>query len=221
MTTTSSGLLCRPRWATRRRPERATWATPGRLAALGRLLGVTFLDWQTLVLETATEVDPTTGLLAYPTVDLSVGRQEGKSTLTDAVILLRSTIRRYQRGAYVCQDRGLAADRLLELADGPAGRYVGAVRRSNGKERVTFLNRSRFEIRAGTGKAGRGPSLDTVIVDEAGLLPFAVIDALGPTQAARPDPQLWVVSNAGDLGSLMFWHYTELGRDTAAVDPGR
>jgi len=185
------------------------------------LVRAEFMDWQREVLEVAGEVDPTTGLLAYPTVGVSVGRQEGKSTLTDAVAYLRSLARRHQRGAYVCQDRSIAADRLLELASGPAARYVADVRRSNGKERIRWTNGSRWEIRAGTGKAGRGPSLDTVMVDEAALLPFAVLDALGPTQAARPDPQLWVTSNAGDAGSLMFWHYTELGRDSAAADPGR
>jgi hypothetical protein len=151
---------------------------------------------------------------------VSVGRQEGKSDLTDGITILRSTARRYQRGAYVCQDRTIAADRLVELAEGRAKRYVGHLRRSNGKERVTFVNRSRWEVRAGTGKAGRGRSLDTVIIDEAALLPFAVVDALGPTQAARPDPQLWIISNAGDAAALMFWHYTELGRDSALADPG-
>lgn len=197
-----------------------TWATPARLAAIGRLVRADFMAWQREVLEVAGEVDPATGLLAYPTVGVSVGRQEGKSTLTDAVAYLRSLARRHQRGAYVCQDRSIAADRLIELAGGPAARYVADVRRSNGKERIRFTNGSRWEIRAGTGKAGRGPSLDTVMVDEAALLPFAVVDALGPTQAARPDPQLWVTSNAGDAASLMFWHYTELGRDAATADPG-
>lgn len=178
------------------------------------------MDHQRLVLDVAGEVDPATGRLAYQTVGVSLGRQEGKSALTDAVAYLRSLAQRHQRGAYVCQDRSIAADRLVELASGRARRYVADLRRSNGKERVRWVNGSRWEIRAGTGKAGRGPSLDTVVVDEAALLPFAVLDALGPTQAARPDPQLWLFSNVGDVHALMWWHYTELGREAALLDPG-
>ena len=214
-------MNCPPLWSTRRRPDRPTWATPGRLDALGRLLHVRWLDWQRDVLATSSEVDPATGLLAYPTVGLSVGRQEGKSSLLDGVLTLRSTARAHQRSLYVCQDRQLAAERLLELAEGPAARYVAVVVRSNGRERVTFRSRSRWSIAAATAKAGRGRTVDLAVVDEAALLPWAVLDAIGPTQAARPDPQLWVASNAGDLTSVMFWHYTELGRDAATADPGR
>lgn len=213
--------LAAPLFGTPRRPDRRTWASPPVLETLeARVFRRPFLAWQRYVLEVAGEVDPETGLLCYPTVGVSVGRQEGKSSLDDAVAMVRSLHRHSQRGAYVCQDRSIAADRLIDLATGPAARYVAALRRSNGKERVTWTNRSTWEIRAGTGKAGRGPSLDTVLIDEAALLPFAVIDALGPTQAARPDPQLWVTSNAGDQASAMFWHYTELGRDSATADPG-
>ena len=178
------------------------------------------MDHQAETLAVAGEVDPATGLLAYPTVGLSVGRQEGKSSLVDGVLLLRSLARRHQRSLYVCQDRQLAAERMLELADGRAARYVAATVRSNGKERVTFRNRSRWSVAAATAKAGRGRSEDVVVVDEAALLPWAVFDAVGPTQAARPDPQLWITSNAGDVTSTLFWHYTELGRDAVTVDPG-
>ena len=213
-----------PRYGTRRR-DRATWATPRRLELLARVLGLRggWLPWQRLVLEVAGEHDGTDdapGRLCYPTVGVSVGRQEGKSSLTDGVALLRSAIARWQRGAYLCQDRSIAADRLLELGTGGAAPLVRELRRSNGKERITFANRSTWEIRAATGKAGRGSSLDTAMIDEAALLPFAVVDAIAPTQAARPDPQLWILSNAGDAGSLMFWHYTELGREHALADSG-
>jgi len=214
-------LACPPLYGTQPRPERSWWGRPEVLDRLERdIFRRPFLPWQRLVLEVAGEVDPATGLLCYPTVGVGVGRQEGKSSVTDALAIIRSWARPYQRGAYVCQDRSIAADRLVELATGPAARRVAALRRSNGKERITWTNRSTWEIRAGTGKAGRGPSLDTVVVDEAALLTFAVIDALGPTQAARPDPKLIITSNAGDEGAALWWHYTELGRDAALIDQG-
>ena len=215
-----SGLSCPPRWATRRRPDRPTYATAGRLDAVARLLGRPFMDWQRYVLETALEVDPASGRLAYQTVGLSVGRQEGKSFLVDALNLLRTSARRRQQAVYLCQDRVMARDRVLELAEGRAARYVAKVTRSNGSERVTFRNRSRLTVVAATAKAGRGRVVDQYVADEAALYGFDVIDALGPTQAARADPQAWVVSNAGDETSLMFWHYTELGREATALDPG-
>lgn len=220
MLTMTSGPRCRPRWSTPRRSDRATWATPARLAAVEELLRFRLMPWQRHVLEVALEVLDD-GRLAYQTVGLSVGRQEGKSSLIDALLHLRATGRRRQQCVYTCQDRSLGRDRVLELAEGRAARYIAAVQRSNGTERITYVNRSRLAVVAGTAKAGRGRSLDLAVVDEAALLPFAVIDSLGPTQAARPDPQLWVTSNAGDETSLLFWHYTELGRDAAAMDPGR
>jgi hypothetical protein len=189
------------------------------LAAVEELLRFRLMGWQRSVLEVALEVLDD-GRLAYQTVGLSVGRQEGKSSLVDALLHLRATGRWRQQLVYTCQDRSLGRDRVLELAEGRAAKYIAAIQRSNGTERITYVNRSRLAVVAGTAKAGRGRSLDLAVVDEAALLPFAVIDSLGPTQAARPDPQLWVTSNAGDESSLMFWHYTELGRDAAAMDPG-
>lgn len=214
--------LCAPLYATEPTAGRASWGSPARLAALeAQVFRRPFMPWQRLVLEVAGEVDPETGLLAYPTVGLGVGRQVGKSSLTDAVALIRSWAAPFQRGAYVCQDRSIAADRLVDLATGPAASRVAALRRSNGKERITWTNRSTWEVRAGTAKAGRGSSLDTVVIDEAALLPQTVVDALGPTQAARRDPQLWITSNAGTELAAMWWSYTELGRDAALAQPGR
>ena len=175
---------------------------------------------QRYVLEVLGEIDLDTGFLAYQTAGVSLGRQEGKSTLVDGYAIGRSKFRRNQRGVYMCQDRQLARDRVLELAEGPARRTVAKVRSSNGSERLTFTNGSRWSVVAGTAKAGRGRSNDTVVVDEAALLPFSVIDAVGPTQAARPDPQLLVTSNAGDATAEMFWYYTDLGRDAVALDAG-
>ena len=217
-------MACPARWSTPRR-DRPTWAGPKRLESLRRALGVpAWMPWQADVMATALEVEPDTGALAYPIVGLSVGRQEGKSSLIDAVLLLRSNAFMAQRSLYLCQDRQLAAERLLDLADGPARRYVATTVRSNGRERVTFRTRSRWTVAAATAKAGRGRSNDLVVVDEAALLGWPVVDAVGPTQAARtmfkPGTQLWVVSNAGDATSLMFWHYTELGRDATLVDSG-
>jgi hypothetical protein len=41
---------------------------------------------------------------------------------------------------------------------------------------------------------------------------MGVVRALNPTLITRPLAQLWIVSNAGDQHSEMWWHYTELGR---------
>jgi hypothetical protein len=217
---TSSGTRSPPLSSTPRRPDRPTWGTPARLQALEHLSGYRWMPWQRHVLEVALEVDPATGRLAYPTVGLSVGRQEGKSSLIDAVIAARCLLRRQQRSVYLCQDRKLAAERLIDYAAGRAARYVLKLARSNGSERLTWRNQSRWSVAAATAASARGRSLDLVVIDEAAVLGWDVVDAIGPTQAARPDPQLWVTSNAGTITSEMFWSYTELGRDTAAADPG-
>jgi len=186
------------------------------------------MAWQRHVLEVALEVGDD-GRLAYPTVVLSVGRQEGKSSLIDAVLAGRSMGRLGQRCLYLCQDRKLSAERLVDYAErGPAAPYVQRLTRGNGHERVTWKRRpgaprgteSRWTVAAATPASARGRSLDLVVVDEAAVLGWDVVDAVGPTQAARPDPQLWITSNAGTISSEMFWSYTELGRDTALADPG-
>lgn len=218
MTTTYGTPSPPPLWSTPRR-DRPTWANPERLAALEQLSGVRFMAWQRHVLSVALELDDA-GRLAYPTVVLSVGRQEGKSSLIDALIAARCLARPRQRSVYLCQDRKLAAERLIDYATGPASRYVRTLARSNGSERLTWRNGSRWSVAAATSSSARGRSLDLVVIDEAAVLGWDVVDAIGPTQAARPDPQLWLTSNAGTAGAAMFWSYVELGRDAAHADPG-
>ena len=62
-------------------------------------------------------------------------------------------------------------------------------------------------------KGAHGYSLDLAIVDEAwALKDYRIPQALTPTQIARPDPQLWVVSTAGTDESLWLRELVEAGR---------
>ena len=62
-------------------------------------------------------------------------------------------------------------------------------------------------------KGGHGYSLDLAIVDEAwSLRDYRVPQAITPTQIARPDPQLWIVSTAGTAESLWLRELVEAGR---------
>ena len=62
-------------------------------------------------------------------------------------------------------------------------------------------------------RGAHGYSLDLAIVDEAwALKDYRVPGAITPTQIARPDPQLWVVSTAGTSDSLWLRELVEAGR---------
>ena len=76
---------------------------------------------------------------------------------------------------------------------------------------------SRLALLSPTEKGAHGYSLDLGVVDEAwSLWDFRVPQAITPTQIARPDPQLWVVSTAGTEQSAWLRTLVDRGRAGAA-----
>jgi hypothetical protein len=62
-------------------------------------------------------------------------------------------------------------------------------------------------------KAGRSLSIDLAIIDEAHAHEdMGVVSAIQPAMAARAHAQIWLLSNAGDYRSVLWRHYTDLGR---------
>ena len=86
--------------------------------------------------------------------------------------------------------------------------------RSNGVEALTLeATGGRLVMPSSSERGAHGYSLDTAVVDEAwALKDYRVPQALTPTQIARPDPQLWVVSTAGTAESLWLRELVEAGR---------
>lgn len=195
---------CLPRFST----ERTSRPTYGpAVAQVGERLGTPLMPWQRLVADTALEVDPTTGRLAYRQVVLTVPRQSGKTTMLLALMAWRALYQARQRIVYTAQTRNDARqkwedDHVVALEASPF-RKKFRVRKTNGNEAVIWRNGSMHSIASTTEKSGHGKTLDLGVVDEA----FAQTDdrleqSMRPPMLTRPEPQLWVVSTAGTEASV-------------------
>ena len=204
MSLTSSLPGCLPRWSTARtdRPTRGR-----EVAAIAEQLGTPLMPWQQHVVDVAFETDPDTGRLVYREVRLTVPRQSGKTTLMLAIMLHRCLLMGDgQRVGYTAQT-GQAA--RLKFTDDHVPVVVGSlfgrqaqVRRSNGSEAIRWNNGSLWSVLATTETAGHGSQLDLAIIDEAFAQPNDRLEqGFKPAMVTRPQPQLWVVSTAGDVSS--------------------
>src|SRR4051812_41305730 len=100
----TSSVVCRPRWATPRSPERDTLGP--RVAEVAAQLGMPLMPWQRDVIDVAMEVNPATGRLAYREVGLTVPRQSGKTSLILATAVHRALgFGRRQNISYAAQTR--------------------------------------------------------------------------------------------------------------------
>lgn len=185
------------------------------------------MPWQRLVVDVAGEYDPDTGVPFYREVDLTVMRQQGKSTL----MLAGQTDRciswpRPQRVSYSAQTGKDARAKLLQdfvpaWQTSPLWKLIRGVRRARGEEGIDWESGSLIDVMAGTGSAGHGRTLDLGHIDEA----FDDEDdrreqAMVPAMSTREDAQLWVVSTAGTSKSTYLRRKVEAGRHAAMQDRG-
>lgn len=187
-------------------------------------LGWPIMDWQRLVAQVALEVDPETGRLAYREVVVSVPRQNGKSSLLLGVECARCLMwGRPQNVAYTAQT-GLDGrmkfldDQLPVLQGSALWSSVDRVYRAAHNTALTWRNGSRISVLSTGESSGHGKTLDLAVIDEA----FADTDnrreqALLPTMATRPDPQIWNVSTAGTPASTYLLRKVEVGRAAAVA----
>lgn len=186
------------------------------------MLGWELFAWQQEAVDVAGEYDPVSGRPRFRTVGLSVARQNGKTTLV-LVRVGRALLPARQTVVYTAQDRSLARVKWMEhvelLMDTPFERRVERVDRQQNREMMIMKNGSIYmPVTPTTKKAGRSLSIDLAIIDEAySHNDMGVVRAINPTLITRPLAQLWIVSNAGDMDSEMWWHYTELGRSLVDV----
>lgn len=211
-------------------PRDFTRQTRGAKEALcAEALGTPYMPWQRFCADLTLECDPTTGLLHYGEADIVVPRQSGKTTQ----VLAKVTHRAFggfagsgrQSCVYTAQTRGKAREKWAEeqipaLKRSPFWRLVQNVRYANDSESITWANGARYGIEAPTETAGHGGTNDEAFIDEA----FSQVDArveqaLSPTTVTRPEPQLYVLSTAGNQRSLYLKKKVDRGR--ARVLDGR
>jgi hypothetical protein len=169
---------------------------------------VALLPWQRWWLIHALELRPDGGF-RFRTIVTLVARQQGKTWLLKVLALwaMYLGIARMVLGSAQSLDIAreswqgaveMAADRPELAAE------VGDVRRANGEQCLTLINGARYRITASTGKAGRGLSVDLLILDELREhRDWAAWAALSKTTMARPNALTVCISNAGDDRSVV------------------
>jgi len=223
MSSTTSSVTSKPRYATRRRDDRVSYGE--KIALVARGLGLPLMDWQADVSHVFGE--QIGDVPAYRELVLTVPRQSGKTTLILAIMIHRALFYgRPQRIAYTAQTGHDARQKLLDdfvpiLERSPFAGLIDRVYRANGDEAIIFGNGSRIEVLRNSISAGHGRTLDLAIIDEA----FADEDdvreqALLPTMATKKDAQILVVSTAGTERSLYLKRKVDQGRAASEADPG-
>lgn len=169
------------------------------------------MPWQRASMDVALEINPTTGLLAYREVGITVPRQSGKTTEVLSLVLHRALgagnvdapfgrlPQSIVYGAQTGKDarKKWEEDWLPVLDHSPFKPFYQRVL-ANGREGLRFANGSRQGLLASSEDAGHGGTLDLGIDDEA----FAEKDsrreqACVPAMNTRLQPQWWVISTAG------------------------
>lgn len=85
------------------------------------------------------------------------------------------------------------------------------IRTANGSEMIELKTGQRLRFVARSKGSGRGFTADLIILDEAYNLGDQEMAALLPTLSARPNPQVWYASTAGDLDSVQLGRVRERG----------
>jgi phage terminase large subunit-like protein len=182
------------------------------------VLGLDLLPWQRLVLNRGLERRG--GRWRWRTVVVTVARQNGKSALLRALIAHRLAGRRAETVGALSHIRAVGREVMFDpLADAFTDLrlrdlFDARAVRSNGNEALSLrATGGRLVMPSSSERGAHGYSLDLAIVDEAwSMKDYRVPAALTPTQIARPDPQLWVVSTAGTADSLWLRELVEAGR---------
>lgn len=207
-----------PRWCS----QRSSWPTHGHLdVQVAQLLGWDLFYWQVEASMLAGEYEPLSMRPRFRTVGASVARQNGKTSWILARIA-RQLLPSGQHVAYTAQDRSLARLKWEEhvelLMETPFKSRVRDVSTQRNQEKLVMKNGSWYmPVTPTAKKAARSLSLDLAIADEAySHTSMGLAGAIRNTLLTRPLAQFFLTSNAGDETSVLWRHYTDLGR--AAVD---
>ncbi len=179
-------------------PLRSEWVEFRDLAAK---LGIELYPWQEWAARYLTAKDAGTRWL-YREVAIVVARQNGKTTLLVPLVLGR--LLAGQSIMHTAQNGKLPREIHQEVA-GLLERYYPkllphrrAISYAIGHEEINLVNGAQYRIVAPTRGGARGPSTDTVIIDELReMVDHSFIGAAKPTLTASAQPQMIYLSNAG------------------------
>lgn len=216
--------LPEPKFATQR--ESGLWTIgPAQANFAERRLGRPLLRWQRMVLDVMGErVDGPGSRPRYGTTVVTVQRQAGKTDVMLVSASQQCSIRAdFQHGHTAqtgadAQDQFLKFDRLV-VQRSPLKPFVH-VRRGNGHCDMTFPLGGVIAPKPPTEQKGHGNQYDLYDIDEAWAFTSeegaALLQAIGPTQLTRPDPQIRIWSAGGTATSTWLAELVARGR---AKDP--
>lgn len=167
--------------------------------------GLALDDWQQFALRSFLRERPGPKWSAFE-CGLVVPRQNGKGAVLEARELAGLFLFGEQlilHSAHEFKTAQEAFRRVLALVENTDDlrKRVARVRTSHGEEGIELTTGQRLRFVARSTGSGRGFSGDCVILDEAMVLPEAAMGALLPTLSARPNPQIWYTSSAGQAAS--------------------
>ena len=185
---------------------------------LRSVYGMELFAWQRYALNRALEYD-TNGKLIWSACLISVGRQSGKSWLSRGLCLWRlhhaDLFGETQTVLHVANKRSTALEVMR-----PAGLWATevygrkSVRWGNESAGIELPTGDRWLIHAANDSAGVGYSVSMVFCDEAWKIPQSVIsDSIAPTMVMREQPQIYLVSTAGDSQSDLMQSYRQRALD--------
>ena len=194
----------RPRLETARRGDSEGSHGPAAAVWLRDVYGMTLRPWQAYALDRALEYDKD-GLI-WASVIITVGRQSGKSWLSRAVCMWRlhnaELFGEEQTIIHVANKRETAMEVIRPAMQWAVEKYGNKAARWGNTMAGINIPSGRWIIHAANESAGVGYSAGMVFADEAWKIERRVIeDSLAPTMAERNQPQLWLVSTAGDSSS--------------------
>jgi hypothetical protein len=176
-----------------------------------QILGVTLLPWQRWWLDHALEVDDA-GHFRYRTILTLIGRQSGKTTMLKIVSAWMMYLGRARLILGCAQSLDIARESWsgvvdMAQADPELAAEIETVRRANGEQELRLTNGARYRISAASRSAGRGLSVDLLILDELREhRDWSAWSALSKTTIARPNGLVVAISNAGDDESVVLNH---------------
>jgi hypothetical protein len=172
------------------------------------VIGEPFLPWQRWLAIHALELLPD-GTYRFRIVLVLVARQNGKSGAKRKITLFRMYDRPKLRVLGLAQDLSLAREQwqlcqeTIQETPDLAAEFLKP-RNVNGDEMFWLANRSRYAIKAPNRRAGRGGSNDEVNIEELREhRDFKPWNAVSKTTMARPNSQIWCLTNAGDDESVV------------------
>ena len=188
-----------------------------------KVLGVHLYPWQKWLLIHALELLPDCSF-RFRNVIVLVARQNGKSTLSQVLALWFMYVFAVDLVIGTAQDLDVAeeiwqgaVDFVEETPELEALRLRTV--KNSGRKSLDLKTGARYKVKAANRRAGRSLSGDLILLDE--LREHQSWDAWGAvtkTTMARPDAQVWALSNAGDAASIVLRYLRKMAH-AAIGDP--